>query len=279
MNRGVDWQGVEEKMVIFTDLDGTLLDYYTYSCDVVRPLINKLKKAGVEIVPCSSKTRAEIEFYRWQLGLDAPFIAENGGAIFIGRDYFKFVYEYQRQAGEYNVIELGMLYNNIRRKLDAARQENGLDFKGFGDMSEAEVATLTGLDMASAGRARQREYSETLDIIGSEVELKHTLDCLKAAGLDWSRGSRLFCVAVGSDKGVAVEVLANLYKQKWGSIKTIGVGDSPNDEPMLAVVDFPILVQKPPGYWENIKLPNLYKVNGIGPDGWVKAIEELTDTR
>jgi hypothetical protein len=44
---------------------------------------------------------------------------------------------------------------------------------------------------------------------------------------------------------------------------------------MLAEVDVPVLVQKPGKYWEEINLPNLYRVEGVGPEGWVKAIEEL----
>jgi hypothetical protein len=45
---------------------------------------------------------------------------------------------------------------------------------------------------------------------------------------------------------------------------------------MLAVVDAPVLVQKPGGFWEDIKLPNLYRADGVGPRGWVMAVTELT---
>jgi mannosyl-3-phosphoglycerate phosphatase len=266
----------KERIIIFTDLDGTLLDYYTYSCEVVKPLIEKLKGAGVEIVPCSSKTRVEIEVYRKRLGLETPFIVENGSAIFIGRGYFNFPYDYRRTIGKYRVIELGIAYEEVRRKLDTIRQECNLSFRGFGDMDDAQVAALTGLDMASARRARRREYSETLEISGSEKDIKQILDKIKDAGLNWSRGSRLYSVAGVSDKGIAVKILAGLYKKKMGRIKTIGVGDSPNDEPMLAAVDLPVLVQKPGGFWEDIELPNLYKAKGIGPEGWVKVIKKLT---
>jgi mannosyl-3-phosphoglycerate phosphatase len=277
MRRNAGQRGFKDgRVIIFTDLDGTLLDYYTYSCEVVMPLVEKLKRAGMEIVICSSKTRAEIEFYRKQLALETPFIVENGGAVFIGRDHFAFHYEYNHTVGNYNVIELGIAYDEVKQKLDAVRRENDLLFRGFGDMDAAEVAALTGLDMASAGRARQREYGETLDLSGLEANIEYTLDKIKAAGLSWSRGSRLYSVAGRSDKGIAVRILAELYRKKLGSIKTIGVGDSPNDEPMLAEVDLPVLVQKPGGYWEGMELPNLYKVDGIGPEGWVKAIEKLT---
>ena len=269
--------GLEDgRAVIFTDLDGTLLDYYTYSCEVVMPLVTRLKRAGIEIVLCSSKTRAEIEMYRKRLGLDTPFIVENGGAIFIDRGYFPFPYGHHRAIGNYRVIELGIAYGEVRRILEGVRRENSLSFRGFGDMDDAQVAALTGLDMASAGRARRREYGETLDLGGSERDIKHILDSIKDAGLNWSRGSRLYSVAGGSDKGIAVRVVTGLYNKKLGKIKTIGVGDSPNDEPMLAEVDFPVLVQKPGGCWENIELPNLYRVEGVGPKGWVEAIKNLT---
>ena len=277
MCRDASQPGLEdERVIIFTDLDGTLLDYYTYSCEVAMPLVTRLKRAVIEIVLCSSKTRAEIEMYRKRLGLNTPFIVENGGAIFIDRDYFTFPYEHHRAIGNYRVIELGIAYGEVRRILEGVRRENSLSFRGFGDMDDAQVAALTGLDMISAGRARRREYGETLDLGGSERDIKHILDRIKDAGLNWSRGSRLCSVASGSDKGIAVRVVTGLYNKKLGKIKTIGVGDSPNDEPMLAEVDFPVLVQKPGGCWENIELPNLYKVNGIGPEGWVVAIKNLT---
>jgi mannosyl-3-phosphoglycerate phosphatase len=266
----------KERIIIFTDLDGTLLDYYTYSCEVVKPLVEELKSAGVEIVPCSSKTRAEMEYYRKQLGLETPFIVENGGAIFIGKRYFSFSYEYNREIGEYRVIELGVPYEEVRRRLDAIKQGHKLSFRGFGDMDNAQVAALTGLDIELARRARQREYSETLDLGGSESDIDYILDKIKDAGLNWSRGSRLYSVTGGSDKGIAVRILTGLYKKKLDRIKTIGVGDSPNDEPMLAEVDLPVLVQKPGGFWEGMELPNLYRVKGIGPEGWVKVIKKLT---
>ncbi|MCJ7763555.1 MAG: hypothetical protein MUO90_00125, partial [Dehalococcoidales bacterium] len=167
-------------------------------------------------------------------------------------------------------------YGEVRRILEGVRRENNLSFRGFCDMDDAKVAALTVLDMASAGRARRREYGETLDLGGSEKDIKHILDRIKDAGLNWSRGSRLYSVGGGSDKGIAVRVMAGLYNKKLGKIKTIGVGDSPNDEPMLAEVDFQVLVQKPGGYWENIELPNLYRVEGVGPEGWVEAIKNLT---
>jgi len=76
------------KPVIFTDLDGTLLELETYSYAKALPSINYLRKKGIPIVFCSAKTRAEQEVYRKELQINDPFIVENGGAVFVFQGYF-----------------------------------------------------------------------------------------------------------------------------------------------------------------------------------------------
>ena len=46
--------------LIFTDLDGTLIDHHTYSAEAARPALEAARAAGVPVVPCSSKTLAEM---------------------------------------------------------------------------------------------------------------------------------------------------------------------------------------------------------------------------
>jgi len=76
------------QLVVFSDLDGTLLDHDTYSFDDARPALERLGHAGVPLVLCTSKTRAEVEPLREALDNDSPFIVENGGAIMIPDGYF-----------------------------------------------------------------------------------------------------------------------------------------------------------------------------------------------
>ena len=47
-----------------------------------------------------------------------------------------------------------------------------------------------------------------------------------------------------NDKGKAVRALKELYSEKFLEIKTIGLGDSLNDLPMLEAVDVPVLVKR-----------------------------------
>ena len=51
------------KIIVFTDLDGTLLHPRTYSFEAAMPALKLIKEKDVPLILCSSKTRAEIEVY------------------------------------------------------------------------------------------------------------------------------------------------------------------------------------------------------------------------
>jgi mannosyl-3-phosphoglycerate phosphatase len=264
------------KQLVFTDLDGTLLDSRTYSYEKSLAAINRLKESGTPVVFCSAKTRAEQQIYRRELGLSHPFIVENGGAIFIPRSYFPFRFDYHRAVEDLLAIELAIPYRRVRELLADIGEQNDLHFRGFGDMAAAEVAEITGLNMESAQLARQREYDEPVEFRPSgDMDLSRFLTQLGEAGLSWSHGGRLYHVKGGGDKGKAVEILSGLYRKMWGQVATIGLGNGLNDLSMLAQVDRPILVQKSDCSWEDMDLPGLHRVHGIGPEGWSRAITEI----
>ncbi len=265
------------KLVLFTDLDGTLLDPVTYSYQKALPLIGQLLQRGIPIVFCSHKTRAEQEVYRQELGIVDPFIVENGGAIFIPQGYFPFGFDYDKARGGYQVIELGSPYHEIRRVLEEIRAEVGVDFRGFGDMSVEEVAGDAGLDLEAARRAKDREYDETVKPIENPEEMDRVLRAIKKAGLNYTHGGRYYGVMGANDKGKAVAILTDLFRKKLDKVETVGIGDSRNDLPMLAVVDIPVLVQKPGERWEEMDLPCLERTEGVGPEGWNRAVKRILD--
>ena len=270
------------KQIIFTDLDGTLLDSVTYSHEKSLATLNRLKEKGIPIIFCSAKTRAEQEAYRRKMEVIHPFIVENGGAIFIPQGYFPFSFSYHKIVDELLVIKLGIPYSEIRKLLGRIKEEGKFHFRGFGDMTAEEVARESGLDIESAKLAKQREYDETV-VIASEAKESHItpekvdkfLERIKQVGLNWTHGGRFYEVMGDNDKGKAVKIVSDLYCRMWGEIETIGLGDSLNDLPMLSAVDIPILVQKRDYTWESINLPRLRKVQGVGPEGWSGAIEEI----
>jgi mannosyl-3-phosphoglycerate phosphatase len=265
------------KQIIFTDLDGTLLDSKTYSYEKSLAAINRLKENGIPIIFCSAKTRAEQEVYRRELGLSHPFIVENGSAIFIPQAYFPFTFDYHRAVDNLLAIELSIPYSRVRKLLAKISDENDFRFTGLGDMSAAEVAEITGLNLESAKLAKRREYDEPVKFDSAgEKDLSEFFAKLGEAGLDWAYGGRLYHVLGGGDKGKAVKILSGLYRKIWGEIRTVGLGNGRNDLSMLAQVDIPILVQKRDYSWEDINLPRLRKVQGVGPEGWTRAIMEIS---
>jgi mannosyl-3-phosphoglycerate synthase len=264
------------KKVVFTDLDGTLLHPVSYSYAQALEALRWLQEKETPIIFCSAKTKSEQEVYRAELGIGDPFIVENGGAIFIPKDYFRLQFNYDKATRDYFVIELGTPHQEVRRKIKKiVEEEAGCRFTGFDDMSVEEIARETGLSLVSAEFAKQREYSVTIKIEGDKKSVNQALKKIKQAGFSCTFGGRFYEVTVGSDKGRAVKALTELFKLNLGKIMTVGIGDNESDEPMLAAVDLPALVQSHRHRWTKLKLRNVLKVKGVGPEGWSLAISKL----
>jgi len=267
-------------LVIFTDLDGTLLDYTTYSFDSARDALEKVRQRGIPLVLCTSKTRAEVERYRQLLDNDDPFIVENGGATFIPADYFRFAYPYQRDVDGYHVIEYGVPYPRLVEILQAVRVESEVKIGGFSDLSVEQVAALAGLPVEEARLAKVREYDEPFFVKGPPAELNRVNTLFRRRGFRCTRGGRFHHLTGSNDKGKAVTDVARLFGRAHGDVRTVGIGDSQNDLPMLWAVDVPILVQRFDGSYDpTVKVPNLIRVEGIGPWGWCKAILDLLSAK
>ncbi|MDA8214661.1 MAG: HAD-IIB family hydrolase [Nitrospiraceae bacterium] len=267
-----------KKLIIFTDLDGTLLDHYTYSFDRALSALQLLKQKNIPLIICSSKTRKEIEYYRRKLDNHHPFISENGGGIFIPQKYFEFgVMSSELRVideSDYQIISLGAKYSDLRKAIMELQKE-GFDVKGFGDMTAEELADIANMRIDEAGMAKERDFDEPFIFDGSETDEQRLLETIIAKGFNFTQG-RFFHILGDSNKGKAVSILIDIYKRKFGEIITIAIGDSPNDIPMLEKVDYPVIVQKPDGsYDQRIKVPNIIKADGIGPDGWNKAISKV----
>jgi mannosyl-3-phosphoglycerate phosphatase len=262
------------KLVIFTDLDGTLLDRNTYSFEPAQPALDLIKQEEIPLVLSSSKTMAEIEFYRKELENDHPFISENGGAVFIPRDYFSFRFPYDRETDRFFVLELGISYPRIIEILDSIKKETGISMKGFSDLTEKEISSLCGLDLKKAGWAKKREYDEPFIIEGGEKEINIVKRRIEEKGMTYAWGGRFHHLLGKNDKGKAVEILKKLYENKFSSISTVGIGDSLNDLPMLSVVDHPIFLKGEDRVSPEALSPiqNCAVIHGAGPQAWNEAI-------
>jgi len=234
------------RYVVFSDLDGTLLDPASYSHEAAEPALEALRRQQVPLVMCTSKTRAEVEHIRARLGNRDPFIVENGAAIFIPRGYFPFASVAEQANGSYERIELGMPYREIVIALRRASHASGCEVRGFDELSAAELAQLCGMSLQEAELAKRREYDEPFEILTENLSLVSSLlDLLDAEGLTWTRGGRFYHARGRHNKGQAAEILIDLFRRRHPAILTAGLGDGPNDISLLETVDVPIVTAGP----------------------------------
>ncbi len=260
--------------LIFTDLDGTLLDHVTYEWKEALPALNRCTKSHIPVILVSSKTRAEIDLLRRKLSLSAPFISENGGGIFFPGKTF----EEPPQGASFDKglwrWSLGLPYGQLVKGIREIREELGWNIKGFSDMSADEISRLTGLDEETSKLAAQREYDEPFIILeGQLLDEDVLIEAAGRRGLTVTRGGRFYHLHGDNDKGRSMAKIISWYKRFHEEVITIVLGDSPNDFPMLKLADYPVLVRGKPDFSKLKKgIPRLSITREMGPKGWNSAV-------
>jgi mannosyl-3-phosphoglycerate phosphatase len=264
-------------LLIFTDLDGTLLDHDTYRWDEAQPALSLCRKQGVPVILVSSKTRAEIHALHVELGLAAPFVYENGGGIFFPLE------SALEPPAEALLIDglrkwpLGSPYPELVAALREIREELRWTIRGFSDMTVGEISRLTGLDPERARLAAMREYDEPFTVLSREGVDRERLDKAAARrGLRVTEGGRFFHLHGACDKGQALDKLVHWYEKSCGPAKIMALGDGPNDFTMLKRADYPVLVKSSQTYPELFKeIPSLKGTEEAGPAGWNAAVKAV----
>jgi mannosyl-3-phosphoglycerate phosphatase len=278
--------------LVFTDLDGTLLDHDTYGWEAAVPALEQCRTRGTPVIIVSSKTRAEIDILRRRLSLSAPFISENGGGIFFPKETFPDPppgsvsadgpggpagsptgFAAGREMGLWE-ISLGVPYVRLIQALGDIRHELKWDIKGFSDMALDEVSRLTGLDKSDARFAAMREYDEPFIIEGKEPgDLSPLYRAAEKQGLLITSGGRFYHLQGKSDKAKGMGLVTAWYRPCHKDVVVVALGDSPNDFAMLERADIPVLIRSRrtfPGLRRRI--PRLRISDQFGPAGWNSAI-------
>lgn len=259
-----------KNVVIFTDLDGSLLDHDTYRWDEARPCLRQLRSHQVPVVITTSKTAAEIVPIQQALALhDMPAIVENGAHILLPTSW---------QTGfQTSPPPTPQTYSGICRQLQALREQYGFSFHGFVDMDDAEVAVATGLTRPQAALARQRTASEPLLWQGDAASLDMFKTCLAQHHLSLTEGGRFFHVMhEGTSKGTAVSWLTQYIASRTHSLPvTVGLGDGPNDISLLEATDYAVIIKGRVS--EKVTLSRnfrgqSYRTQAAGPAGWSEGL-------
>lgn len=266
--------------LIFSDLDGTLLDAESYGWKEARGALERCRRLAVPVILASSKTRAEMEILRAQMSLPDPFIAENGGGIFLPMDTFQEPPPGCRADGDLWKWPQGTPYEDLVGALREIRRQLGYTIRGFSEMGVEEISGLTGLATGMAMRAAMREFDEPFMIVDPVPPDANALSAAAAErGLFITEGGRFFHIHGRINKGLAMEQMVSLYSRYHGVVMSVALGDSPNDFPMLERADRPILIRSDREFSDLVhRIPGLTVTREKGPRGWNAAVLDILHT-
>ncbi|MCG7493032.1 mannosyl-3-phosphoglycerate phosphatase [Thalassobius sp. Cn5-15] len=249
------------RLLIFSDLDGTLLDHQTYQWTAACDALEALKADGAGVVLASSKTAAEIAPLREKIGFqDWPAIVENGAGLL--------------PAGVTTTLKTQQ-YDALRAVLAGMPASLRALFTGFGDLDATGVAAITGLSQDAAVLAKMRAFSEPGTWSGGAQELDQFMNHLAAKEITAQRGGRFVTLSFGGNKADRVTELTQHYRPRH----TIALGDAPNDIKMLETADIGVVVINP----HSAPLPvlqgedagKIIRTKEAGPKGWNAAVLSL----
>lgn len=250
------------QLVVFTDLDGCLLNKADYDYSPAVPILAELRERGVPVVLSSSKTLAEMRVLADELELsDQPLSCENGGAVF---------WPEPRPDG---VEELNRLGADRARILETLMElKERFQFRSFRDLGHDGVQKATDLPMEKVVAACDRHCTEPLLWDDTEDAIDEFAGAIQTASYTLTRGGRFYHVAGHTTKGAAMESICETFRLQLGKLTTISIGDSPIDQSMLDIADIPIGIPWPDGSL-NVTIPE----RGIvakqdGSAGWAEGV-------
>ena len=250
-------------MIVFTDLDGTLLEEDGRLGPEAADAVRGLARRGIAVIPLTSKTRPELD--TWLAVLDAGHAGafENGAGIL-------------RENGDRRVetLSAAVPVRRLRLALDALRRQSGLSLPSFEEIPDGEWTRLTGLPLADAAAARAREFD--LPFLGPDEVSTALVSAELPREIRLTRGGRFWHLSGRHDKGDALRAL----RLRLGGGPTIGLGDAPNDAPFLRLVDRAILV--PRGGAVDARLaalvPGAFHAPAPAGAGWAVAVRSALES-
>ncbi len=254
--------------LVFSDVDGTLIDHDTYEYQAAREGLALLKRSAVPLILVSSKTLSEMEILYRELNLEGPFIFENGGGI---------VWPEARKNPEY----IGMAAAELREMRKNLETVLGEPVVFITDMDIEEIMKYTGLTRERALLSGQRLTSLPFLIPSGRIitreDMKKVNGDLIRMGLSMTKGGRFYhFLSARSDKGSAIRRVIDYYKGRSDAdIVTIGIGDNENDIAMFNVVDIPVAVRRKDGSIIETAMGHIRKMKGTGPAGFSEAIRTI----
>ena len=267
-----------KKILIFTDLDGSLLNHYNYSWQDAAPALKFIDDHQIPLIFTSSKTASEQLKLKQRMGNPHPFICENGAIANIPTDYFIAVNDTKEFKTTYTPQFFATPYEKILQILAELREKYHYKFRGFHDLKVDELVALTNLSHEQAEDSKQRQASEPFLWKDTDEAFADFKKHLEEFDLIVTSGGRFYHVMSNVHKGQTVKWLTEQYIKHEPDVEwlTIGLGDSYNDKQMLEMVDYPVFIYNPGTSQPDLSgISNLTITKLPGPAGWNEAVLDL----
>jgi len=265
-----------EMYIIFTDLDGTLLDFDTYSFEKAREVLTYIRKKNIPLVAVTSKTAAEVQQIIKDMDICHPFVVENGGGILFPETYHG-EFPRTKMAGGYFIVPFTQPEVSPLEVLDAISSKIGIQLQGFSRLTVDEVVSYTRLSIEQAQKAQQRYFSEPFILPPLKSDFQKIIRLSQSLNYKIVEGGRFaHLIPKDSGKGNAVKYLISFYQKLFSGIplKSIGLGDSPNDFDFLSITDISILIRNQ-GQIPKFAGKKCIKSQKLGVEGWAEEVRKI----
>jgi len=254
------------KIVIFTDLDGTLLHNETFKFENIRQYINNLISKNISIITNSSKTKTEIINFCHELEEELPFIVENGAAIYnmnlVNSDFPEKII-LSRDKEEI----LNLFFKKIPKEFISK-------CKFVLKLKKDEQLEIFGLSEKQLSYASDREFSVPFIFKGNKVEKNNLFRLASDMGLTMQEGGRVINLSDNVSKSFAMKKVSRIFeKTEKQELKIIGIGDNFNDLDMLKSSDIACLVFNEKFKLDTLNINNCLVSKKPAPEGWEEVVK------
>ena len=254
---------------IFTDLDASLIQRDTFKFDEIKDYIKSLISKGIYIIPNTSKTEIEINEFNKELGLNLPYISENGSSInglnLINKNFPNQI-NLSRDKDDIFKIFKKIVPENLKVKCR-------LIFK----MEKKVQSEIFGLSGKKLKDALNRNYSIPFIFSGNLDQRRQLNEIVNKGGLTLHEGGRVINICDNVSKVKSMNKVIKMIKKTEDNIKIISVGDNYNDLDMLKNSDIACLVFNDQFTMEPININNCIVSKNPAPIGWQEVVKMALD--
>jgi mannosyl-3-phosphoglycerate phosphatase len=259
---------VRATWMVFTALDGALLDVKTMAFEAARASLRRLRTDGVPVVPVTGRTFAEVRPLADALGIEDPVVIESGGGI-------------ARRAGSaWRMEGCGAGTKPLREAIPVIERRTGARLRLYSAMRLDEAAALSGLTGVDLRRSLQRNFDEPFVL--DRGSLADVEEAARSLGLLVRTGVKFHHLSGPARKGAAAQRVRDEIAAACG-VKpfVVALGYAPIDGEFLSIADVPILMPRRNGTPDPLLVamfPEARIASAAGPVGWATTIDEISDS-